>query len=221
MKIAVITGANRGIGEALLQVMSNPDWVLIGTARNLAQLGPRTAHFIPAMLDVHSEESCEALAQLVMKEFGRLDVLINNAGIMATSPMQSFELEEIRQVMDTNFFGAMRVTKYLLPLLQNSADARIVNVSSQMGQLKSMTKGYASYRLSKWALNGFTMLLAGELANTSVKVNAVCPGWCQTEMGGQQAPYSARHGAEVVSWAATAHDIPTGTFIREKNIVEW
>ena len=113
---------------------------------------------------------------------------------MGSSNLSVFDLEQIEQVMNTNLMGAIRLTKACFPLMKNSLDCRIINVSSEMGELNSLNGSYAAYRLSKWSLNGFTIMLSKELANTSIKVNAMCPGWCHTEMGGIGAPRNSFAG---------------------------
>lgn len=131
------------------------------------------------------------------------------------------DIEDIKRVLETNYFGPMRVTKYLLPLLQKSTDGRIINMSSQMGEIDSLKGGgYASYRLSKTNLNMWTILLAGELKG-AVKVNAMCPGWVKTDMGGQSAPRTVQQGADTAVWLATEAKTETGKFFSNRKEVSW
>lgn len=224
-KIAIVTGANRGIGKEIAKQLVDKGMQVIATGRNLEKV-TETAHEIggiitPYVLDVSDEKSCNQFQDYLEQNFPRVDVLVNNAGIIGNRPMTAFDMEQTESVLNTNFYGAMRVTKAIYPLLEKSEGARIINISSGMGALDSMTGGYAAYRLSKWALNGFTLLLAGELANSNIKVNAVCPGWCQTDMGGSGAPRPAAKGAETAIWLATESNVSTGDFYRDKKRISW
>lgn len=159
-------------------------------------------------------------AALVESRYGRLDVLINNAGIIGNRPAAAFDLEQVHEVMDTNLYGTIHLTRAMWPLLLKSADARVINISSGMGSLGDQSKGdYAAYRMSKWALNGWTLLLAGD-APEAVSVNAMCPGWVKTDMGGLGAERPVE-GAETAVWLATEKDIPSGKFWRDKAVIPW
>jgi NAD(P)-dependent dehydrogenase (short-subunit alcohol dehydrogenase family) len=195
------------------------------TARNLekaklaaAELGSQV---MAAELEVSDLLSAKALAHDLEKKFKKVDVLINNAGIIGNKPATAFDLLEIKQVFETNFFGIITTTKALMPLLQKSPEGRIINLSSGMGAWADLTGGYAGYRLSKTALNAFTVLLANELATTGIKVNAMCPGWVKTEMGGASAPRSVSQGADTAVWLATEKQIPTGKFFRDRKPINW
>lgn len=224
--IAVITGANRGIGKEVARQLAMQGAHVILTARNLE--AARTAAdeigglCTPAQLDVANDASTEAFERFLAAGFPAVDVLVNNAGITGGRiPMTGFDLESMRTAMETNFYGAMRVTRAVLPLLQRSSDARIINVSTSMAQFAGLTGGYAAYRLSKVALNGFTCLLANELADAKIAVNAVCPGWVRTDMGGPNAPDSIEQGADTIMWLATIRHSPTGKFFRAKKQISW
>lgn len=225
MKNAIITGANRGIGREIAAQLIALEWKVILCGRNEIQLekacdelGPN-ADFI--VVDVTDKASVERFSILLAKKYKAIDVLVNNAGIIGNSPIDEFKMDEIELVMDTNFIGPIRITAAVLPLLKKSKDARIINISSGMGSQEDLTQGYGAYRLSKWGLNGFTILLANELAEAGIKVNAVCPGWVRTSMGGKSAPKSVEKGAETPVWLATEKDIPNGKFIRDKKIISW
>lgn len=140
---------------------------------------------------------------------------------MGNASMCSFDLSEINDAMNTNFMGPIRMSKFLLPLLKKSDDARIINLSSGMGELSSLRSGgYGAYRLSKTSLNAFTILLASEL-ESAVKVFAMCPGWVQTDMGGKGAPRTVAQGAETAVWLATDSKPVTGKFYRDKKVIDW
>lgn len=224
-RIAVVTGANRGIGKEVARGLAEKGFEVIATGRNIDKIKATTEDIghevIPVALDVSSQDSCEEFGRFMEENYNRVDVLVNNAGIIGNHPMTEFDMDQIHKVLDTNFFGAMMVTKAVFPLLRKSADARVINVSSGMGAMDSMHSGYAAYRLSKWGLNGFTMLLAGELVGSNIKVNAICPGWCHTDMGGSGAPRTPAKGAETAIWLATEENIPSGKFFRDKKEIAW
>jgi NAD(P)-dependent dehydrogenase (short-subunit alcohol dehydrogenase family) len=141
---------------------------------------------------------------------------------MGEKNMLKFDLEEMRNVLETNFWGAVTLTKHLFPLLKKSDDARIINVSSGMGEMSGMQSGgYAAYRMSKWMLNGFTMLLDGELGRNKIKVYSMCPGWVRTDMGGVGATRSVEQGADTATWLATGENIPPGRFYRDRQEVNY
>ena len=225
-KVTLVTGANRGIGREIARQMATLGWQVIVAARN-----PEAAQQIceqigyeafPVQLDVSDEESVKVAAETVSKKFGKLDVLINNAAIMGNASMRSFDLKEIEGAMNTNFMGPIRTSKYFMPLLKKSSDARIINLSSGMGELDSLRSGgYGAYRLSKTSLNAFTILLASELERDKIRVFAMCPGWVKTDMGGKGATRPVEKGAETTVWLATDKHAVTGKFYRDKKVIDW
>jgi NAD(P)-dependent dehydrogenase (short-subunit alcohol dehydrogenase family) len=178
-------------------------------------------------LDVTDDASIRALADYLRQDLGRLDVLVNNAGIFPDPPPGSgrdsvfaADLEAVRRGLETNVIGPLRVCQALIPLM--NGHGRVVNVSSGMGQLAEMNGCCPGYRLSKTALNAVTRIFADELKATGVKVNSVCPGWVRTEMGGEEAPLSVEEGAAGIVWAATLpEDGPTGGFFRQGQPIPW
>jgi NAD(P)-dependent dehydrogenase (short-subunit alcohol dehydrogenase family) len=176
-------------------------------------------------LDVTDAASSADLARWLMERFGHVDVLINNAGISVESfetSILDLPLDALQRTLDTNLFGVLRVTQALAPLLRASPGGRVVNLSSGMGQLSEMGTGAPAYRISKTALNAVTRILAGELADSGVKVNAVCPGWCRTDMGGPDAPRTADQGIDTVAWlACLPADGPSGGFFRDRQAISW
>lgn len=226
-KIALVTGGNRGIGlEICRQLAADGHTVLLG-ARNpdkaRAAAESLQGSVTPLHLDVTREEDGWAAADILREGFDRrLDVLINNAAIMDRNRLSDLDEGEFRRTLETNFFGVLRLVRTMLPLLEKSEDPRIINVSSGMGALDSMHEpGYVGYRFSKWALNGLTMMLAGEFADGRIKVNALCPGWVRTDMGGQNASRSVAEGADTAVWLATTEGVPTGKFFRDRKEIPW
>ncbi|HMD92663.1 MAG TPA: SDR family oxidoreductase [Trebonia sp.] len=227
--IALITGANKGIGlETARQLGGRGMTVLIGSrdARRgrAAEAALRAedidAHFVE--LDVTGEASARKAADWVDARFGRLDVLVNNAGIAVRGgPPSATSLDAMREVFETNVYGVITVTNAMLPLLRRAPSARIVNVSSELGSVTFMSdrSGPAwqmpasiSYPASKAALNMVTAMYAKELAGTPIKVNAANPGYCATDLNGHSGFRAAAEGASVsVHLATLPDDGPTGT----------
>lgn len=225
MKTAVVTGANRGIGKEIARQLAQKGFRVVLTARDGEKARRAAAEIggavIALELDVASDESTQAFGILLRDQVDRVDVLINNAGIIGRRRLLDFDIQEIHEVLETNLFGALRTVKTVLPLMPESPGSRIINISSEMGAWSELRGGHAGYRLSKVSLNAFTVMLAGELRNTSIKVNAMCPGWVRTEMGGPGASRSVEKGAETALWLATEPDIPSGKFFSDKRLVSW
>ncbi|HEV8581068.1 MAG TPA: SDR family oxidoreductase [Thermoanaerobaculia bacterium] len=174
-------------------------------------------------LDVADAAGVERLRRTVEAEFGRLDVLVNNAAILYDTwqRAENADLAVVREALETNLFGAWRLCEAFIPLLRRSLHGRIVNVSSEAGSLAGMAGGTPAYNVSKVALNGLTRMLAAELRGAGILVNSVCPGWVATDMGGPGGrPVEA--GAASVVWAATLPDDgPTGGFFRDGKPLPW
>ena len=227
MTTTLVTGANRGIGrEVAIQLAALGHHVLVGsrTATNATD----TAETITAAagrativeLDIADPESVTAAATEI-EELGGLDVLVNNAAITYDTWQRAIDadLDTVREALDTNVFGTWQTTTALASLLQASAHGRIVNVSSGAGALTDMGSGLPAYRVSKVALHALTRMWAAELPG--VLVNAVCPGWVATDMGGAGGRPVAE-GADGVVWAATLPaDGPTGGFFRDRQPIDW
>ena len=131
------------------------------------------------------------------------------------------DFDKLRQTMETNVYGPFRLIQVILPLMRNDQSGRIINISSSMGLLHSMGGGHPSYRMSKTAMNSLTGMVAAELRHTNIKVNAMCPGWVQTDMGGAGAPGTVESGADTAVWLATASNIPSGKFFRNRKVQSW
>jgi NAD(P)-dependent dehydrogenase (short-subunit alcohol dehydrogenase family) len=233
-KIAVVTGAYRGLGLETCRQLAELGYSVLLTARReaegqaaaerLARAGS-SVEFQP--LDVADEASAQALRDQVRTRYGRLDVLVNNAGIFpapgpgsAESSIFEADLEPVRDAFEVNTLGALRLSRLLIPLMQGTG--RVVNVSSGMGQLSDMNGCCPAYRLSKTAMNAVTRIFADELQGTGVKVNSVCPGWVRTEMGGPNATLDVTEGARGIVWAATLpEDGPSGGFFRHGEPIPW
>lgn len=226
MNTILITGANRGIGKEIARQMAALGWKVFLGARKISA-GKEAAKeidgdVIPIKLDVSSRKSMEEAAAEIKTHAKQLDVLVNNAGIMSKSTnTDTADLDDVRKTMDTNFFGAWETTQILLPLIRKSKEGRIINMSSGMGAHDDLYGGYAGYRMSKVAMNGLTILMANELKSENMKVNAMCPGWVRTDMGGMNAHRSVEHGAETAVWLATTKKIPTGKFFRDREVIPW
>lgn len=231
-RIIVITGASRGLGRAAALRLAREGHRVVATARHAEDLGPlrdelaADGHHVDCQpLDVTDDASVAALARWLDGRFDRVDSLVNNAGISIQgwgTGVQDLSVEALGTTLNTNLYGVLRVTQALLPLLRKSRAGRIVNLSSGMGQLADMGSGAPAYRISKTALNALTRILAAELKDTPIKVNAVCPGWCRTDMGGNEAPRSPEEGIDTVAWLATVPDDgPTGGFFRDRKPIPW
>ncbi|MEM8556794.1 MAG: SDR family oxidoreductase [Bacteroidota bacterium] len=230
--IALVTGANRGIGREVARQLTQRGYHVILGARTLddghaaaqaINAESPTGHAEAIQLDVTDPASIEA-ARLGIEAHGRLDVLVNNAGVDYDTDQRvlTADLDRVHRVWATNTLGPWRLAQVLAPLLRASPHGRLVNVSSQAGQLGSLGAGTPAYSHSKAALNAVTLMLASALKPDGILVNAVCPGWVRTEMGGQAAPRSVVEGAASVVWAATLPDDgPTGGFFRDGKPLAW
>ena len=176
---------------------------------------------IAVELDVGDQASVEAARERVESDPGRLDVLVNNAGVYgAADGAATYDLARAHDVLETNTFGPWRLAQAFLPLLRRSDSARIVNVSSGAGQLAEMGGGYAAYRISKAGLNALTRILAVE--EPGILVNCLNPGWVRTDMGGPDAPRSVEEGADTAVWLATLPDDgPSGGFFADREPIPW
>jgi NAD(P)-dependent dehydrogenase (short-subunit alcohol dehydrogenase family) len=175
-------------------------------------------------LDVNQAQSIEEAARFAEREFGRIDVLVNNAGICldADKRLHDVEIEAVENTLRTNFYGPLLMSRAVVPIMRRNQYGRIVNVSSDLGSMNSMGGGYPSYRISKAALNALTQIMASELGGTNIKVNSMTPGWVRTDMGGAGAPRSVEHGAETAVWLATLPDNgPSGGYFRDRKPAEW
>ena len=226
-RVALVTGANRGIGREVARQLAERGYEVLLSARDeekaSAAAGELTestgARIRPLTLDVSDPRSIAEAAERVRADPGRLDVLVNNAGIGSDFGVAGVEPDfaAIQRALDTNFYGAYRLTVELLPLLRASPHPRIVNVSSGMGGVAEMGGWSPGYRVSKASMNAMTRILATELKDARFLVNSGCPGFVNTDMGGPMgATKSVEDGAAGIVWLATLPDDgPTGGFFRD------
>ena len=233
--IALVTGANKGIGKEIARQLGVLGMTVLVAARDEGRVRDAarelTADGIdarPLVLDVTDEESIAAAAKQVERDFGRLDVLVNNAGIL--TDLAGASTEDFLRTYRTNVVGVVNVTNAMLPLLRRGSDARVVNVSSELGsvaRLADPTSQQASipfyaYNSSKAALNAVTAMFANAVRGEGIKVNAVCPGYCATDMNDHQGVRTATQGASVaVRFATLPSDGPTAEFHGEDGRLPW
>ena len=228
--VAVVTGANRGVGLEVCRQLAQLGYAVVLGSRDLARgeaaaadLAAGDQSVVACGLDVADDASVARAAEFVSERFGRCDALVNNAAIHYDTwqRAESADLAVVHEAMETNLFGAWRVTLALLSMLRVAPHARIVNVSSGGGSLSSMGSGTPAYHVTKAALNALTRTLAAELRGDGVLVNAICPGWTATDMGGGGGrPVS--DGAASVVWGVTLPDDgPSGGFFRDGHALEW
>lgn len=267
MEIVLVTGGNKGIGLEICRKLDELGYQVILGSRDYEKGNEATkslsVNTIAKQLDVTSEESIQTLFSWVNTNFGKLDVLINNAGIAGdkghvtgvlgsvksilekripgVKQMNQFalrslrktgmvaqrqgakdvSLSDVKQIMETNLFGVWRMIQVFIPLLVKSTDGRIINVSSGQGELTNLSGDYPGYSLSKSALNALTIMFSNELAGIGISVNAMCPGWVKTDMGGPNAPRLVSQGADTAVWLTTEKGIPTGKFFRDRKEICW
>jgi len=226
-RIAVVTGGNRGIGLEICRQLAQAGMHVILTARDEAK-GKAAAKKLGVeshQLDVDSDESVKAFVRWIKDTHGRCDVLVNNAGVMLDprgSRVLDSKVETYRDTLETNPLGPLRMIQAIAPLMKNQGYGRIVNMSSGQGQLSDMGVGTPAYRVSKTALNALTRTTAADLHGTGILVNAMCPGWVRTDMGGSGAPRSVEQGADTALWLATLPDNgPTGGYFRDRKPIPW
>lgn len=231
-RVAVVTGANRGIGLEIARQLARRGLKVVLTSRSAAKgraaikaLGEAGTQVHYHLLDVTSPVSIKALAAHVAERHGRIDVLVNNAGVMldpSGSRVLDARPKTFRDTLETNLLGPLQLVQALVPMMKKQGYGRIVNLSSGQGQLSDMGVGTPAYRVSKAALNALTRTLAVELKGTGVLVNAMCPGWVKTDMGGPSAPRTVEQGADTAVWLATLPDDgPTGGFFRDRRPIPW
>ncbi|MEH2066723.1 MAG: SDR family oxidoreductase [Nostoc sp.] len=239
-KVALITGANKGIGYEIARQLGSKGATVVVGARDIAR-GEEAANKLrindidakAIQLDVVDQKTIDSTAQQIESEFGKLDILINNAGIISDGdrlPPSQVDIQILRHTYETNVFGVFAVTKALLPLLKKSTAGRIVNISSGLGSLTQNSDPnfeFADYKLlaynsSKTAVNALTVLLAAELKDTPIKVNAADPGYTATDINQHQGHRTVKQGAAAaVRLATLPDDGSSGGFFDEDGVVPW
>lgn len=237
--VSLVTGANRGLGFETARRLAALGHVVYVGARDrtkgeaaVGQIADEGGDARWIEWDAMRPETSHAAAEMLKREWGRLDVLIQNAGTMFDfgKATEQLTMREWRETFEVNFFGVLELDRVMLPLLRKSAAGRIVHISSILGSLtynsdpQSPISGWRSpaYNASKAALNALTALLATELADTPIKVNSAHPGWVKTELGGDNAPMEITEGVETALWLATlGEDGPTGGFFHRQERLPW
>ncbi len=224
MSRIIVTGGNRGIGQQISKELAHLGHEVILTARNVEK-GQQAAADIGAafmQLDVSNNESISSFVDAYAKGYDSLDILINNAGIFddKSKPAHDPDFEIISRTLETNLLGAWKLIVGLLPILKRSDDPRVVNMSSGLGAMSDMGGQFPGYRLSKVGMNAMTQMIHAEL-DGQIKINSMCPGWVKSDMGGEGAHRSLEKGAETAVWLATNPEIPSGKFLRDKEIIDW
>ncbi len=234
-RIAVVTGANRGIGLEIVRQLAHQGLIAVLGARDLekgkaaaATLASEGLEPPVVALDVRSPNSVRAAVAHVMDLFGRIDVLANNAAILKEgfSPADASVLDAsadvVLETFEVNTLGPLRLIQAVVPHMKTLGYGRIVNVSSGAGQLSDMGGGFPAYRMSKAALNALTRITAAEIGPGDIKINAMCPGWVRTDLGGPNATRTVDKGAETAVWLALLPaDGPTGGFFRDMKPIPW
>ena len=228
-RVAIVTGANRGIGLEVTRQLADLGYTVVLGSRDLGKgeaaakklkVGDRV---MARRLDVTEQSTIDRLRDEIGTTFGSLHVLVNNAAIHYDTWENAVDadLRTVQEALDTNLFGAWRMCQAFIPLLRKSKHGRIVNVSSEAGSLASMGAGAPAYAVSKVALNALTRMLAAELRRDRILINSVCPGWVATDMGGPGGR-PVREGAASIVWAVELPDGgPTGGFFRDGRPVPW
>ena len=227
-RIALVSGGNRGIGLEVCRQLAERGYTVVMGSRD-EEKGRVAAErlegdVIPHQLDVSDAGSVDRMAAFLEEEDGRLDILVNNAAISNDEGQRGVDadLDRVRESLEANLFGAWHLSEIAIPLMRRNDYGRIVNVSTGLAALEDMGGGSPGYRVSKTALNALTRILASELRGSGILVNAVNPGWVQTDMGGSGATRPVEEGAEALVWAATLpNNGPTGGFFRDRHPVPW
>jgi len=228
MKNIFITGGNRGIGKGLVEIFSEDSKVFFSVRDEhkaksvIDSIGNENIDYI--IMDVADERNVLNGIESLKEKTDSIDILINNAGILIPGLKHKIDAvetddESILKTFNINTVGVLRVCKAVLPLMRPTS--RIINISSGMGQMEGMATGSIAYRLSKSALNALTIVLSQELSSKDIKVNAICPGWVQTDMGGYEATLTVKESVESIKKFALSDNFPNGKFLRHGEILPW
>ena len=228
MKNIFITGGNRGIGKGLVEIFCE-NYKVFFSAREESKAKSviesiKNENISYVIMDVADEQSVLKGIRSLKEKTDSIDILINNAGILIPGLKHKIDAiktddESILKTFNINTVGVLRVCKAVLPIMPVSS--RIINISSGMGQMEGMATGSIAYRLSKSALNALTIVLSQELSDKDIKVNAICPGWVQTDMGGYDANLTVKESVESIKKFALRDNFPNGKFLRHGEILPW
>jgi NAD(P)-dependent dehydrogenase (short-subunit alcohol dehydrogenase family) len=221
-QVALVTGANRGLGAEIARQLRDLGATVYAGSRSIDNDVPEGTERV--LLDVTQEGDVEAAVDGIFEEQARLDVLVNNAGVMdADGDIVAAPTQELDRALAVNLRGPMLLCKHAVPLLLQTDGGRVVNLSSGMGALgEGQSGGSPGYRISKTGLNGLTVYLDGEYGDDGLVANAVCPGWVRTDMGGEEASKSVEEGAETPVWLCRFRPgAPSGRFWRNRRVLDW
>ena len=228
MKNIFITGGNRGIGKGLVEIFCE-NYKVFFSAREESKAKSviesiKNENISYVIMDVADEQSVLNGIRSLKEKTDSIDILINNAGILIPGLKHKIDAiktddKSILETFNINTVGVLRVCKAVLPIMPVSS--RIINISSGMGQMEGMAAGSIAYRLSKSALNALTIVLSQELSDKDIKVNAICPGWVQTDMGGYDANLTVKESVESIKKFALSDNFPNGKFLRHGEILPW
>ena len=228
MKNIFITGGNRGIGKGLVEIFCE-NYKVFFSAREESKAKSviesiKNENISYVIMDVADEQSVLKGIRSLKEKTDSIDILINNAGILIPGLKHKIDAiktddESILKTFNINTVGVLRVCRAVLPIMPVSS--RIINISSGMGQMEGMATGSIAYRLSKTALNALTIVLSQELSDKDIKVNAICPGWVQTDMGGYDANLTVKESVESIKKFALSDNFPNGKFLRHGEILPW
>jgi NAD(P)-dependent dehydrogenase (short-subunit alcohol dehydrogenase family) len=230
-RTALVTGANRGIGLETCRQLARLGYRVILTSRDEAKglkavkaLSTEAGEILYHQLDVTDQESIQSLQKFVISQIGAVHILINNAAILPDQfgRILKVDVGRFRAALETNTLGPLQICQAFIPMMRSQNYGRVVNVSSGAGQIRNMVNDMPAYRLSKIALNGLTLILARSVKGYNVLVNAACPGWVRSDMGGPKAERSLEDGADGIVWLATLPDGgPNGGFFRDRQLIPW
>jgi NAD(P)-dependent dehydrogenase (short-subunit alcohol dehydrogenase family) len=234
LPVAVVTGASRGLGKATAEALARQGYHVIMLCRDVRDaadhaMGLSHAGFSvePRKVDVASSAEVSSVTKHITEEYGQVDLLVNNAGVFLEASAEGTDdplrvsVTAVMQTFNVNAMGAMRLIQAVVPLMREGG--RIVNVSSGMGRFSEIEGNYLGYRMSKTAMNGLTAVYAEALQNRGITVNAVCPGWVRTDMGGVQAERDIAEGIDTILWLATSDEATgaSGGFYRDRKLLPW
>lgn len=237
MKVALVTGANRGLGLETSKQLAQKGFKVYMACRNeekgrliVEELEKSGLNVIFVKLDVTKTKDLRNVLNTIKENGDVIDVLVNNAGVflesdgpkdMSSSSALKVDPVIILKTIETNTIGPLKLAQSIIPIMQGLGRGRIINISSGMGQLEDMTGHWPGYRISKTALNAMTKILQDEVGEVDISINSVCPGWVKTDMGGANATRSLEKGVETTVWLATMDSPPRGKFLRDKQEIPW